>query len=1024
MADFDLFDLLGLAFDPPETNAKLVKKKIDQIKAELGSSLGRETQQTKRDAIQEQIDFLDQISSQILSPDGKKIVDTAFKPLAEKKTNDELRTLAATVELLALTGSRTVTEATIKHYRKETRLSADHVKKVFTDAGFEIISVDALAAYPKFPTNADRIYNELAALRKAKDPNPNGADNTVAVDLYAFAAYISNDTGNIPMYHAMATKELWNLFDQASRRFSQRNDDLGKLCGSLTAAGKSYVFNSDENRAAYDLHLKYCSPDLVKLFSTLKNIPKDTLRTSKFAEPCIKMICNYFPNYETALAIYNKEAALDPPYLPKAWIYTIKCSFCEHLNEFDSEAEAIKVNSCHNCKKPLYKKCEKCGKPVPQFMDTCPHCNYVFASAALFSKYYQQAESSLRSGDFDSARQYLFQAQSAAPGEKTRVDQLSKQIDQQEAILKEPVNRLRQLIAARKYQTARSEIGPIISKYPSLNVSQFEQTIKTELTKADQLFASAQSLPTSQKANVCVSILLQCVDYAPAIAFLQATPPQSCGSITVTPESNSGAINISWNRSSEQGISYRLIRKNGNTGSTSENDGVILANNIPGTSFTDKNAIPGIVYTYSVFVSRMDVYSTPVSKAGILFADVSNCRLAQRNSSVRLTWDAPQNSQGATILRECNGQTVTLTVAAHGSYDDNSTEFGKTYTYTVCANYSGNKRSSGIRNIITPLPSVDSFTINGNLEKENNYKLSWSIRSPGIALRITVNGDIVADAKSEDKEITFSLPRNTYCSICVLAYSENKWIPSANTIELNTFTACSIDKKNTELHETLISGRAGDSYHIDLKIRLTEPIPAQVSGFYYTARTAKSPNRWASVNDIGRSGDILPITTETYKSKGYMAWQDSVKTENAFFVSVFTCYKVTGKEIISEPQRMRIDRPLEANLFWNVTHSFLESPKLVITLSGNRPIEYVPELLLRACDQKQFIAAYDDKKGQDVMHIPSVELETPTVEYRKTYPLRSDLPIKYLKKCKYFLFNVDTSCNDKITLRWDQGLSG
>ena len=78
MADFDVFDMVGLAFDPPETNARQVKKKIDHKKAELGSTLGRETQQTNRDALQAQIDYLDGIAIQILSPDGKKLIDSAF----------------------------------------------------------------------------------------------------------------------------------------------------------------------------------------------------------------------------------------------------------------------------------------------------------------------------------------------------------------------------------------------------------------------------------------------------------------------------------------------------------------------------------------------------------------------------------------------------------------------------------------------------------------------------------------------------------------------------------------------------------------------------------------------------------------------------------------------------------------------------------------------------------------------------------------------------------------------------------
>ena len=308
MAEFDLFDLVGLAFDPPETNAKQVKKKIEQKKAELGSALGRETQQTNRDAIQAQIDYLEGVVAQILTPDGKKLVDSAFKPLADQKTAVELSSLTATVELLAMTGGHTVTEASIRHYKKESRLSIEHVKKMFSDAGFEIIDKDPLAAFPKFPTNVDRIYSELDALRKTKDPNPNGEDTSVVVDLYSFAAYISNDTENIALYRAMETKELWEIFAPASRKYSQRNDDLGKLCGSLSAAAKTYVFNSDENRAAYEQHLVYRSEELTKLFATMKKAPQATLLNSKFADPCIKIICNYFPDYDVALAIYNEEA--------------------------------------------------------------------------------------------------------------------------------------------------------------------------------------------------------------------------------------------------------------------------------------------------------------------------------------------------------------------------------------------------------------------------------------------------------------------------------------------------------------------------------------------------------------------------------------------------------------------------------------------------------------------------------------------------------------------------------------------
>ncbi|WP_314875013.1 hypothetical protein [Stomatobaculum longum] len=1025
MAEFDLFDLVGLAFDPPETNAKQVKKKIEQKKAELGSALGRETQQTNRDAIQAQIDYLDGVVAQILTPDGKKLVDSAFKPLADQKTAAELSSLTATVELLAMTCGHTVTEASIRHYKKESRLSIEHVKKVFSDAGFEIIDKDPLAAFPKFPTNADHIYAELDALRKTKDPNPNGADTSVVVDLYSFAAYISNDTENIALYRAMETKELWEIFDSASRKYSQRNDNLGKLCGSLSAAAKAYVFNSDENRAAYERHLVYRSEELTKLFATMKKAPQATLLNSKFADPCIKIICNYFPDYDVALAIYNEEAGFtDNYYWPTAWVYTIRCSYCGSVSEFESEADALKANACRNCHKQLFKKCDKCGKSIPVFKDSCPHCGYIFASAALFSKFYQQAESAFRKNDFENARKYLFQAQSAAPGEKGRIDQLSAQIDKAEATLKEPINRLHQLIAERKYQTARAELGGIIKRYPSLNVSEFERVIKGELSKADALFASTGRMSASQKADICVSILMQCADHAPSLTFLRANAPTPCRLLNVTPVSDSGVINISWNRTTEQGVTYRLLRKNDGKGSTSERDGEILLDDTTATSYVDKIVKAGRTYSYSVFAARASVFSGPLSKSGMLYADVRNCHVVQHGSSIRITWDSPENSSGATVYRMQGGQTSVLSESAHGSFEDTTAQFGTTYTYRVCANYGRQDKSPGIEAVITPLVIIDSFSIRVDRVKDNIYKVTWSIKQKGIDLRIQVNNKLAAEVKSDDGSAQVSLPKDTYCTVSAAAYSGGKWLNSENSVGVNTYSACGIDKKATEIEENLISGRNGINYRIDLKIRMAGNIPSSVVGFYYTVRTSSASDRWAKADDIGKASDIQRITVDAYEKRGYIPFQDFVVNETAFFISVFTIHELNRKELVSESAKLKVERPLLANLFWSVSYGMFDGLKLHIEVEGNRPIEYVPELYLCVCDSGQFIAAYDDKNAQIIMKVPADDLDSPQKKYSRTYAVKTDVTSKYLKKCKYFLFESSNSGNDSISLRWKQGFSG
>ena len=418
------------------------------------------------------------------------------------------------------------------------------------------------------------------------------------------------------------------------------------------------------------------------------------------------------------------------------------------------------------------------------------------------------------------------------------------------------------------------------------------------------------------------------------------------------------------------------------------------------------------------------MYSLPVSKTGMLYADVKNLHVSQRGAGVRITWDSPDNSRGATVVRTCDGKNITLTDAAYGSYEDSGTQYGRTYTYKVFANYDGKNRSSGIESIITPLPTVDSFSIRAVQVKDNIYKISWTVKQRGIDLRVMVNGKLSVEAKSEDGTVHATLPKETFCRISVLAYSGGKWVNSENSIEVNTYSSCGIDKEATSMEESMISGRKGISYRIDLKIYLSGQIPSNVSAFYYTVRTAKSTNRWATPEEIGKSPDIQKVSLATYQKQGFIPYQDFVLNETTFFISVFTCYSEGGKEIVSEPQKMKIDRPLNANLFWSVSYGMFDGLKLMIELSGNKPIEYVPELYLCVCDAGQFIASQNDKNAELVMKLSSVDLDTPVTEYRKSYSVKTDLPAKYLKKCRYFLFEQDTTSGDNIMLRWKQGFSG
>ena len=280
----------------------------------------------------------------------------------------------------------------------------------------------------------------------------------------------------------------------------------------------------------------------------------------------------------------------------------------------------------------------------------------------------------------------------------------------------------------------------------------------------------------------------------------------------------------------------------------------------------------------------------------------------------------------------------------------------------------------------------------------------------------------MAEARSEDSEVQVSLPKDSYCTISVLAFSGGKWICSTNVIDINTFSACSIDKRATQMQESMISGRNGISYRIDMRIHLAGYVPQNVSSFLYAVRSSSSKNRWASISEVSSASDIQRISAEAYAECGCIRYQTQVQNETAFFITVFTCYSVSGKEIIAEPQKLKVDRPLNANLFWSVEYGLFDGLKLAIELSGNKMIEYVPEFLLCYCDASQFISSHDDKNAQVLLRIPSIDLESPVKEYKKTYQIKTDLSARSLKKCRFFLFELEYLIVLPLFFQCDDGI--
>jgi predicted RNA-binding Zn-ribbon protein involved in translation (DUF1610 family) len=1027
MAEHDLFDLTGLPFDSSvRTTTKIIREAIEKRRKEINTELGAGgTQQIRRDALNSMLKDLSKYEREIFSDTDDPL--KKYKSYAQVREKKALNELKATIAMIVAVGTRMVTNSTVNAQKQISGLSKDTIIKAFTNAGIDIKQTKKLKEIWKSIQHNERIFYTITALQKEKPLD--GTDLSIITDLYSLAAFLCDKVENTILYREKTTPELAKIFDTLSIKYAGGSSSkIADFYKDIVSAGKTYVFKSDENRKEYDNYLLYQAPKLTELYKILKNTPAQNKTDPKYAEMCIKTISEVLGDYDIALAIYNKEADIEnDPYEPVRVVFYVKCAKCQNLSEFDSEVDAKSKNKCMHCGKPLYKPCNKCHKNVLASLDKCPECGFVFASTAMFAKFFAAAEQALRRSDFEEARNNLFQAQTADPSEKTRTAQLEARILAEEKRCEKPVTDLRKLIADRKYQKASEALATTIASFPDLNVTAFESQINSALMSAKNVFAAAKKLPTSKQADSCLEILHEYVDFKPAIDFLRATQPEPCKSFSIGLDSIACNANVSWARSSEQGITYRIVRKQGNDIPTNEMDGEILLDNTTDTSFKDKSVQPGRYYSYAAFAIRYGVFSTTVGKTIVILADVTDAHCEQISTTIRITWSNPQNCTGVTIKRTAEGVTTTLTNNANRSFDDKGIKYGIAYSYKLCANYSGLSPSYGVDVVITPMVKIDSFSIKAEQIKDNTYRLAWDINRNGIDLKILVNEKQVREIKSDVGFCDVNLPPDGFYTITIIAYSGGAWLRSLNSPQINTYAPCTIDKPASQLHEDAIVGSQNSAYSISLHLKVSSPIPNNVIGFYYAVRTKSSLNEkapWADRQEIETAHDIQRVNLPAYQKTEKIVYTNTANEESSYYISLFTIYNFGGQKIISNASKCRYDRPLTADLYWRINKSLLGGLKLTIDISANRPFERIPELVLCACSDGQHLLSINDPKGRRIKSFSELIASTAQLTYTNTYELGAEITAKQMVGLKLFLFEAAPVLNENFTLRWIKGFNG
>jgi hypothetical protein len=1028
MAEFNIFELVPtLTFDPPENKKKAevkIKKRIEEIEILLRN----ETDSGKRKKLEDEKSVLNALA----------LTEEKLKNDAEETKKKAVASLEATIAAIKMgSKNREVTEGQINAYKKQTRLDKDSIKKVFTGQGFTITPMNTGKLPPLISDQDIRLIQDNINIIKTDKHGEKDLENNEREkieDLFWFIAYINKDISNGKSYPSKTREELYKILADNKNSFSTRIDELGHALLDLCSIGSTKVFDGDEHLKAYRNSLRYMQ--LTEVFKIIKNAPESVRKTAALAEPLIAQIQKHFPVLEESLAIYNKEAGLqNDPYEQEQVSLTISCGACGHTQKFSGLGEA-KGAKCSACGAAFYRPCPKCGELVPSSAEYCPqeNCGFFIAGIKNFSRYYNEAAGALERFDITEAQKNFGRAKSANPNEP-RLPALEQRIKQAAAEYERPLKEIQDLIYQKKLRTAQSKIKYLYSQRPALNLSSFEDQIKTKLAEADRLFAAASSGPPAEKAKVCIKILNFCEDYSEALSYLESSPPAPCPALTIKPDATAGACAVSWYPSPDEGIKYTLIRKLGNI-PANVHDGQQLFDGQVLLDYQDKDIEPGRRYGYAVFAKRYGTVSKGTGAVVVLYSEISALRCETGETTCSLTWALPKNCIGVRVSRKEGGTPVpgeripVVSEKAQRGFEDSSLASGSRYGYRLEALYQedqGIVSSSGVT--CSVFPERKPLAVRISVKQEgDNCRFSWQPVQNGFDLRFVCLtsgasiregqvykdaeihgfGTVIASERSDRGATVVSVNLETcFEAACFVTFS-NSGIAS-NTLLVNTFKPCEIDGK-PKLDNSA------------LRLSLKTPLPSGVRNIYYIARRKqreKNPPPWAGAED---AADMASISAESYlKAKEIVI--PGITEAGDYYITLLTGYQMGGRTVYADPVRKRFSNTVPGRINWGIKRSLFKGFELVVEFTASETVMLLPALSLCYSETGGYLNSAKDKSAQIFYTSPEQQYR-PRERITRTFPVNGSDMERMPKGRSFILFVADEDLFDDYRIGFIDKFSG
>ena len=668
MAKRNIFEMLGLEFDPPD-NVKKIRAAYENWRKRLTAEQNTTVDPLRLAVIRAELQMDEYISVMIDNPRFRQQEAESLK----RQRVEELR-LYIDIQRGDTPGTLQVNQAQIRQVQEKLRLNRATIEATYREQGFEIkpakTAQKILATLNNF-FMADSVLEELEKNFETFRAIPDEKNFPWAANvfnLYELAFYLENRKESSPEFYQIPNAdEMHEIFRDAAKKFSAPIPQWQAIKTLLNLA-QTQIFNSDDNRFKYAHSLKIA--DLADFFAQIKSAPEVFKRDRHFADNCIerirKKIHREFPGvqgYEMACALYNKAAGLlRDPY--EATLneeensFGVTCANCGGAETFRTREE-IERARCKICGENFFVECPKCGKKIPATADHCAACKFSFAELKNFSAYVDEANSML-----------------------DLVEQ-SRTADEDVHIVTAKVVEL--LAKARLLKPEAADLKKLEWRI---------NKISAELKKRDLYAWAEKKLPSlsiapEKAVSDCIEILRKLKDYRPAQERLKLIVPKAPPILNLTFRENyssaspspvskisvkakSGSVanassnllcNVVWQVPNDLGLTYTLIRKAGGVPKNFR-DGEILIERTDRTEFSDMTVKPGVLYGYAIFSSRLGTLSAPTTATGVHYSDLDEKKLIAKteNGACKFVWRLPsENCLGVRILRsDSSGKSVVV----------------------------------------------------------------------------------------------------------------------------------------------------------------------------------------------------------------------------------------------------------------------------------------------------------------------------------------------------------------------------